>query len=61
MARELKKVWNVKVTVIPLVTGALDTPAKAPENRLKITGIEKKITELENGLDTYQQEPLESY
>ena len=51
----------MKVTMIPLVVGALGTPAKAPEKRLKIIGIEKKITELKNSLDTYQQESLESY
>ena len=33
-ARELKKVWNLKVTVVPLVGGALGTPAKALEKRL---------------------------
>ena len=53
--------WNMKVTMILLVVGALGTPAKAPEKRLKIIGIDKNITELKNGLDTSQQEPLESY
>ena len=51
----------MKVTMIPLVVGALGTPAKAPEKRLKIIGIDKNITELKNGLDTSQPEPLESY
>ena len=31
LARELKKVWNMKVMVVPLVVGALDTPAKELE------------------------------
>ena len=35
LVRELKKVWNMKVTVVPLVVGALGTPAKALEKRLK--------------------------
>ena len=35
LARELKKVWNMKVTVVPLVAGALGTPAKGLEKRLK--------------------------
>ena len=35
LARELKKVWNMKVTVVPLVVGALGTHAKALEKRLK--------------------------
>ena len=37
----------MNVTVVPLVVGALVTPAKAIEKRLKNTGIETKITELQ--------------
>ena len=35
LARELKKVWNIKVTVLPLVVGALWllSPAKALEKK----------------------------
>ena len=33
LARELKKVWNIKVTEVPLVVGVLGTPAKALEKR----------------------------
>ena len=47
LARELKKVWNMKVIVVPLVVGALGTPAKELEKRLKTIGIETKITELQ--------------
>ena len=47
LARELKKVWNMKVIVVPLVVGALRTPAKELEKRLKTFGIETKITELQ--------------
>ena len=47
MTRELKKVWNMKVTMVPLVVGALGTPAKALEKRLKNIGTEIKITELQ--------------
>ena len=47
LVRELKKVWNMKVTVVPLVVGALGTLAKALEKRLKTIGIETKITELQ--------------
>ena len=46
LARELKKVWNMKATVLPLGVGALGKPAKALEKRLKTIGIEIKITEL---------------
>ena len=37
LARELKKVWNIKVTVLPLVVGALWllSPAKALEKKIK--------------------------
>ena len=37
----------MKVTVVMLVTGALDTAAEALEKRLNNIGIEKKITELQ--------------
>ena len=37
----------MKVTMVPLVVGALGTPAKALEKRLKNIGIEIKITELQ--------------
>ena len=47
LATELKKVWNMKVTVVPLIVGALGTPAKALEKRLKSIDIETKITELQ--------------
>ena len=47
LARELKKVWNMKVIVVPLVVGALRTPAKELVRRLKTFGIETKITELQ--------------
>ena len=47
LTRERKKVWNMKVIVVPLVVGALGTPAKEQEKRLKTTYIEIKITELQ--------------
>ena len=47
LARELKKVSNMKVIMVPLVVGALGTPAKELEKRLKTIGIETKITELQ--------------
>ena len=40
LARELKKVWNMKVTLLPLVVGTLGAPAIALEKRLKTIGIE---------------------
>ena len=47
LARELKKVRKMKVTVVPLVVGALGTPTTLLEKRLKAIGIETKITELQ--------------
>ena len=46
LARELKKVWNIKVAVVLLVVEALGKPPKVLEKRLKTIGIETKITEL---------------
>ena len=45
LSRELREVWNMKVTLVPLVVGALGTPAKALEKILKTIPIEAKITE----------------
>ena len=47
MSRELKKVWNSKLEVVPVVIGALGTPAKVLEKRLETTGIETRINELQ--------------
>ena len=47
LARKLKKVRNMKVIVVSYVVGALSTPAKELEKRLKTIGIETKITELQ--------------
>ena len=33
LARELKKLWNMKVTVMPIVTGALGTVPNVLEKR----------------------------
>ena len=53
LARELKKMWNMKVKVVPLVLGALGTHAEALEKRLKAMSIETKITELQKTLLTH--------
>ena len=45
LGRKVKKVGNMKVTVVPLIVGALGTPVKALEKRLKTIGIETKVTE----------------
>ena len=38
LAREMKKQWNMKVTVIPIVFGSFATVLKALENRLEMRG-----------------------
>ena len=61
LARELKKVWNMKVIVVPLVVGALGTPAKELEKRLKTIGIETKITELQKTVLIHTSRIQKSY
>ena len=39
MGRELQKIWNVKVKIIPLVVGSLGAIPKKFGNRLKQIGI----------------------
>ena len=39
LERELQKIWNVKVKIIPLVVGSLGTIPKQFGNRLKQIGI----------------------
>ena len=39
MGRELQKIWNVKVKIIPLVVGSLGAIPKQFDNRLKQIGI----------------------
>ena len=47
MRRELKKLWNKNMKVIPIIVGALGTtPSKLPK-RLKEIGINTKILELQ--------------
>ena len=39
LGRELQKIWNVKVKIIPLVVGSLGATPKQFGNRLKQIGI----------------------
>ena len=39
LGRELQKIWNVKVKIIPLVVGSLGVTPKQFGNRLKQIGI----------------------
>ena len=43
LARELKKLWNMRVTVIPIIVGALRTVPKGLEKRLEERQIRGRI------------------
>ena len=47
LARELRKIWNMKVKVISLVLGALGTTPNMLRNWVKEIDIETQITELQ--------------
>ena len=47
LAREIKKLWGMRVTVIPIVTGTLGTTPKKLKKRLEDIGIETRVTELQ--------------
>ena len=47
LARELRKIWNMKVTVIPLVIGVPGTTPIKLRNWLKEIFIETQINELQ--------------
>ena len=43
LARELRKLWQVKVKVVPVVVGALGTIPKALEKQLKETSVRVEL------------------
>ena len=47
LVRELKRLWDMKVVVIPIVLGALGTTPKTLQKRMKDIGIETRIGELQ--------------
>ena len=47
MRRELQKIWNVKVKVIPFVVGSLGAIPKQLGNRLKQIGITAGTTQVQ--------------
>ena len=51
--------WNMKLTVVPLVVGVLGASAKALDKRLKIIGIETKITELQKTVSIHTNRILQ--
>ena len=47
MGRELEKIWNVKVKIIPLVSGSLGAIYKQFSNRLKQNGITAETAQVQ--------------
>ncbi len=47
LKRELQKLWNMSVKVVPIVFGALGTPPKDIKKRVKEPGIEATIEEMQ--------------
>ena len=47
LKRELKRIWDMPVKVIPVVVGALGTTPKKSKQRLSDIGIETRIVELQ--------------
>ena len=47
LRRELQKIWNVKVKIIPLVVGSLGAKPNQFFNRLKKTGITVEIGQVQ--------------
>ena len=43
LARKLKKLWNMKVTVMPIIIGALGTVTKGLVQRLKDLEIRERV------------------
>ena len=61
LATELKKVWNMKVTVVPFTVRALGTPVKALQKTLKNICIETKITELQKTVVIHTSKILQKF
>ena len=53
LARELRKIWNKQVKVIPIIIGALGTTPNLLRKRLEDIGIETKIVELQKSAILY--------
>ena len=47
LAREIKRLWNTQVKIIPVVVGALGTTPRLLPKRLKDIGIETRIVDLQ--------------
>ena len=53
LKRELKKIWDMPVKVIPAVVGALGTTYKKLKQRLSDIGLKTRIVELQKNTILY--------
>ena len=53
LARELRKIWDKQVKVIPIIIGALGTTSRLLRKRLENIGIETKVVELQKSAILY--------
>ena len=53
LAREIKKIWNTQVKIVPVVIGALGTTPRLLPKRLKDIGIETSIVGLQKSAILY--------
>ena len=58
LATEVRKIWNKRVKVIPIIIGALGTTLKQLRKRLEDISIEKKIVELQKSAILYSAKIL---
>ena len=60
LKRELKKIWDMPVKVIPVAVAALGTTPKKLKQRWGDIGIEKKIVELQKTTILYSARILQN-
>ena len=60
LKRELKKIWDMPVKVIPVVVGALGATPKKLKQRLSDIGIETRIVELQKTTILYSARILQN-
>ena len=53
LARELRKLWNMKVKVIPIIIGTLGTTPRQVKKRLEVIGKETRVKELQKTVNIH--------
>ena len=61
LKRELKKIWDMPVKVIPVVVGAIGTTPKKSKQQLSDTEIEISIVELQKTTILYSARILQNF